>query len=78
MPIDRDREGLLLLLLQEGSTRHAIELYQEETGSAPEEAKLAIRQLARRHGIQTRRGGVLPFILAGLAGLLGTVLAFQA
>ncbi len=76
--MDRDREGLLLLLLQEGSTRHAIELYQEETGSAPAEAKLAIKQLAHRHGVHLRRGGVLPFILVGLAGLLGVALAFQA
>ena len=76
--MDRDRDGLLLLLLQEGSTRHAIELYQEETGAAPEEAKRAVKQLARQHGVSVRRSGVLPFLLAGLAGLLGTVLAFQA
>jgi hypothetical protein len=76
--MDRDREGLLLLLLREGSTRHAIELYQEETGAAPEEAKLTVKQLARQHGIRARRNGFLPLLLAGLAGLLGTILAFQA
>ena len=75
--MDRDREGLLLLLLQEGSPRHAIELYQEETGAAPEEARVAIKQLAQQHGVRLRRSGVLPLVLAGLAGLLGTVLAFQ-
>jgi hypothetical protein len=76
--MDRDREGLLLLLLQEGSTHHAVELYREETGVGPEEAKSAVKQLARQHGVQPRRSEFLPLLLAGLAGLLGAVLAFQA
>jgi hypothetical protein len=75
--MDQDREGLLLLLLKEGSTRHAVELYREETGATREEASRAVEELARRHGISRRGSRLVPILLAGLAGLLGAILAFQ-
>lgn len=76
--MDQDREGLVLLLLKEGSTRHAIELYREETGVTQHEANRAVGDLARRNDISLRRNRLVPVLLAGLAGLLGTLLAFQS
>jgi hypothetical protein len=76
--MDQDREGLVLMLLKEGSMRHAVELYREETGVTQQEANRAVEQLADRHGITLRRNPLVPVLLAGLAGLLGTLLAFQS
>jgi hypothetical protein len=75
---DQDREGLIILLLQEGSTRHAIELYCEETGVSWEDAVEAVANLSRRHGIPVRRNRLVPWLVAGMAALLGSALAFQA
>ena len=75
---DQDREGLIILLLQEGSTRHAIELYREETGVSWEDAVEAVGNLSRRHGIPMRRNRLVPWLVAGMAALLGSALAFQA
>lgn len=74
---DQDREGLIILLLQEGSTRHAIELYREETGASWEDAVNAVENLSRRHGIHIRRSWMVPWLVAGMAALLGSALAFQ-
>ena len=76
--MDQDREGLVVLLLKEGSTRHAVELYREETGVTQQAARRAVEEMARRHGIPRRRYRIVPILLAGLAGLLGTFLAFRA
>ena len=76
--MDQDNEGLVLLLLKEGSTRHAIELYREEMGVTRQEARRAIADMARRHDVPLQRSGLIPILLAGLAGLLGTLIAFQA
>jgi hypothetical protein len=73
--MDQDHEGLVLLLLREGSKRHAVELYREETGVSQREADEAVRDLAHRHGIALRRSKLLPVLLAGLAGLLGVLLS---
>lgn len=78
MMTDQDREGLIILLLQEGSTRHAIELYREETSVSWEDAAEAVADLSRRHGIPLRRSRLVPWLVAGLAALLGSALAFQA
>jgi hypothetical protein len=54
--------GLILLFLREGSTRDAVELYCEETGSSREEARCVVAQLAEQHGLSPRRwfpGGLL-------------------
>lgn len=76
--MDQNNEGLVLLLLKEGSTRHAIELYREEMGVTRQEARRAIADMARRHDVPLQRSGLVPILLAGLAGLLGTLIAFQA
>lgn len=74
---DQDREGLIVLLLQEGSTDHAIELYCEETGASWEDATAAVTELAQRHGVSLRRKRLIPWLVAGIAALLGSALAFQ-
>ena len=76
--MDQDRVGLVLLLLKEGSTRHAVELYREETGVTQQEASRVVEEMAERHGIPRRRNKLVPILVVGLAGLLGTLLAFQA
>jgi hypothetical protein len=75
---DQDREGLIILLLQEGSTRHAIELYREETGVSWEDAVEAVTNLSQRNGIPIRRNRLMPWLVAGMAALLGSALAYQA
>jgi hypothetical protein len=74
--MEQDCEGLVLLLLQQGSQRQAIELYREETGVSSHEAELAVAELARQHGIRLRKYGWWPAVLGGLAGVLGAILAF--
>lgn len=73
---DQDQDGLIVLLLQEGSVRHAIELYHEETGVRWEEATEAVAELARLHGIPLRRRRVIPWLVGGLIALLGSALVF--
>lgn len=75
--MEKDREGLILLLLQEGNQRDAIELYREEAGVSAEEAARAIAELSHRHGVRVRRNWLLPWFVAGLAVLLGSALAFH-
>ena len=75
---NQDHEGLIVLLLQEGSTRHAVELYREETGASWEDASEAVAELSRRHGITMRRNRLIACLVAGLATLVGSALAFQA
>ena len=74
--MDEEREGLVLMLLEQGSTRHAIQLYREETGADREHAQRAIAELARRHGIRPSRRNWLPMVLVWLAGLAGAALVF--
>ncbi|MCL4203833.1 MAG: hypothetical protein KJ000_15130 [Pirellulaceae bacterium] len=50
-----DPTELILLLLREGSTEHAIELYCEETGATREQAQHHIDHLARRAGLRSVR-----------------------
>jgi len=76
--MDEDREGLVLMLLEEGSTGHAIQMYREETGVDLEHAKHAVAELSRKHGIVSRPRGWMPLILIGPAGLVGAMVAFQA
>ena len=49
--MDRELEGLLLLLLRQGNNTDAIELYCEETGAARTEAKRQVVALAEDHAI---------------------------
>jgi hypothetical protein len=48
-----DIEGLVVLLLRDGSKRDAIVLIQEETGASRAEAQRQVAELARRHGISS-------------------------
>jgi ribosomal protein L7/L12 len=48
-----DSEKDLLSLLQQGQKIKAIKLYRERTGAGLKEAKDAVEDLARRHGIKT-------------------------
>lgn len=67
-----------MLLLQEGSADHAIQLYCDETGAGWEDAAAAIAQLSQRHGIPTRRSRGILWLVAGMTALLGFALAFHA
>jgi hypothetical protein len=73
--VEETRIGLVLLLLREGSTRHAVEVYQEEADVSFAVARRSVRDLARKHGIRLRRRSVLPLLLIVLAGLAGLVLS---
>lgn len=73
--VEKQRIGLILLLLREGSTGHAVKAYQEEADVNFFAAQRAVRELARQHGIQFRRSRFLPFILITLASLLGLLLS---
>ncbi len=74
--MDEDKEGLVVMLLKEGSVGHAIRLYREETGADHEKAKHAVAELSRRHGVSARGNRLLALVLVGLAGLLGLAIAF--
>jgi len=65
-----------LLFLREGSVDHAIELHCDETGASWEEATAAVAELSQRHGIPLRRRRLIPWLVVGVAALLGSSLAF--
>ncbi len=74
--MDDSRIGLILMLLREGSTRHAIQAFQEEAEVSFPAARESVFELARQHGIPVRRRPALPLALLALAGLLlGLLLA---
>ena len=56
--------GLILLLLREGSTKHAVELYREETGASREEARRFVAELAERHGLRSRHTSIWSALLS--------------
>jgi hypothetical protein len=63
------------MLLREGSTRHAVKVYQEEADVSLAAARQSVRRLAAQHGIAVRRGAAIPLALLALAGLLGFLLS---
>ncbi|MCH5373441.1 MAG: hypothetical protein JJ992_05660 [Planctomycetes bacterium] len=65
---------IVLLLLREGSTGHAVELYCEVTGAARPEARRCVDELARRHGLRPARHRWLPFALLAGASLIAAFL----
>ena len=73
--MEEARIGLILMLLREGSTRHAVKVYQEEAGVSFSAAQRSVDELARQHGVSVRRRSLLPLALIALAGLLGLVLS---
>ena len=64
--IPHEAEGLVLFLLRQGSKADAIRIYQEEAGIRRTEAKLAVENLARRHGIVSSELGIADLILFAL------------
>ena len=75
MVVEESRIGLILMLLREGSTRHAVKVYQEEAEVNFFTAQREVQHLAQQHGIELRRRSLLPLALIALAGLLGIVLS---
>ncbi len=73
--VEENRIGLILMLLREGSTRHAIEVYQEEAGVSFWTAKKSVRELAQQHGITIGHHFLIPLAVIALASLLGFVLS---
>ena len=70
-----DPTELILLLLREGSTAHAIELYCEEAGASREQAQRHIDELARRAGLKSvRRHWCALALLAGGALIVSLLL----
>lgn len=74
--MDDTPEDLMLMLLEEGSTDHAIELYREEMDVERSEAVRVVSELSKRHGIQIRRPSLLPFLMLGGTLLFAALLAF--
>jgi hypothetical protein len=71
--VDENREALALMLLEEGSKDHAIQLYREETGAGYFDAKNRVEELADRHGMrrnQISRWAIMWLLLALLGGFL--------
>ncbi len=73
--VEESRIGLILMLLREGSMRHAIRVYQEEADVSFWTAKQSVHELAQQHGIEVRRSSLLPLALLALASLLGLALS---
>lgn len=48
-----DLDGLIELLLRDGSRADAVTLYQEETGADRAEARRKVAEVARRYNIST-------------------------
>jgi hypothetical protein len=61
-----DLENLVLYLLEQGSKTDAVRLYQEETGAQHAEAKRAVKDLARRHGLVSTVAEFADLILLAL------------
>ena len=73
--MEENRIGLILMLLREGSTRHAIKVFQEEADVSYFVARRSVYDLARQHGVDVRRHSLVPLALIALAGLLGLLLS---
>ena len=73
--MEEHRIGLILMLLREGSTRHAVKVYQEEAGVSYAAAACAVHELARQHGLPVRRRSLVSLALIAIASLLGLALS---
>jgi hypothetical protein len=70
-----DIEGLVVLLLRQGSKADAIKLIQDETGASRAEAQRQVTEVARRYGIASSNW---PAALALTLVVLGAVLLIAA
>lgn len=68
--MDDNRVGLILMLLREGSTRHAIHVFREEAEVSFPVARQSVLALAQRHGIRLRRKPFVSMALLAIASLL--------
>ncbi len=73
--MEENRIGLILMLLREGSTGHAVKTFQEEANISYFAARRQVLELAAQHGIALPRRSVVPLLLIALAGVLGLVLS---
>lgn len=75
--VEDNRVGLVLMLLREGSTRQAIEVFQEEAAVNFSAARQSVFALAQEHGIPLRRRRIaMPLTLLAIAlALVGWALA---
>lgn len=73
--MEENRIGLVLMLLREGDTSLAVSVYQEEAGVGVLAARRAVNELARQHGIRTRRRSVWALALVAFAAVVGLVLS---
>ncbi len=58
---------LILMLLREGSTHHALELYREETGATREESRYFVETLAAQNGLRQPSRSLLASLFGGLS-----------
>lgn len=73
--MQEDIAGIIELLLREGSTGHAVELYREATGAGREEACRYVDELARRRGLRSGRRGWLALALLAGTALIAAILS---
>lgn len=75
--VEDNRVGLVLMLLREGSTQQAIEVFREEAAVNFPVARQSVFALAREHGIPLRRRRIaMPLTLLAIAlALAGWALA---
>ena len=73
--MEENRIGLILMLLREGSKRHAVKVFQEEADVNFFAARRAVQKIALEHGIEGRRHSLLPLALIALAGAVGLALS---
>jgi hypothetical protein len=76
-PPTEDIEGLLVLLLREGSWADAVTAYQEETGAGRQQAEDAVAELARRNHISTWNWPAVIAVAAAVLGALAFAIIFR-
>ncbi|MEQ8786320.1 MAG: hypothetical protein RIC55_08470 [Pirellulaceae bacterium] len=72
-----DIEGLLVLLLRDGSRSDAVTLYQEETGADREQAERVVADLARRHNISSMNWPAAVAVAAAVLGAITLAIFFR-
>jgi hypothetical protein len=65
--VEDNRVGIVLMLLREGSTQQAIQVFQEEAAVNFPVARQSVFALARDHGIPLRRRSVMFLALLAIA-----------
>lgn len=76
-PPTEDIEGLLVLLLRDGSWNDAVMAYREETGADREQAEDAVAEVARRHHISTWNWSAIIAVAVAVLGALTFAVIFR-